>query len=434
MKKIYVKLAASVISITMALTMMVGATYAWMVLSKSPVIQGINVSIGGGRTIMLAPDIVETITDEQGNAVTIHYPGKFESTLNFSDHEEYDYIKELSGLSPVSTADGRYWVIPAYDEETGELKPIDQFKVDGLLENANVEKTMTGSYIYLDFWVVSPGTEYNLRVSMDTKKQIGSYLIELPNVEEAESGTLQLAETVGIVESTARVGFLVNSDEADESVLNAYSESEDYNNQFDILQGVYQEKGKKVSGEYQFSIYEPNALKHPAEHLNDGDYVITKPLRYNPYGNSIEEENIENILMIQDGNTWVTSEDETLFKQIFKTSIANKGQLTTEEAKKVFYQDYLQGQISAYVKSGQFFKRTDALYASATDGIAKAEAINVARAGATDDAMITTLKKDTPQRIRMYLWLEGQDIDCVNNSSVDSSGFCLNLEFSGADQ
>ena len=434
MKKLYVKLAASILSITMALTMMTGATYAWMVLSKSPVIQGINVTIGGGRTIMLAPDITETITDEQGNTVTVHYPGKFESTLNFSDHEGYDYLQSLRGLSPVSTADGRYWLIPAYDEETGELKSIDQFKVDGLLEYANVEQTMDGSYIYLDFWVVSPGTEYNLRVSMDTQKQIGSYLIELPNVEESEGGTLQLAETAGIVEASARVGFLVNGDEVDETVVSAYRESEEYNDQFGILQGVYQEKGKKLSGEYQFSIYEPNALKHPAEHLNDGDYVITTPLCYSPYGNSIVEENVGNILMIQDSSHWVAAEDEALFKQIFKAAIANKGQITTEEAKKIFYQDYLQGQISAYVKSGQFFKRTDALYASATDGIVKAESINVAKAGATDDVMITTLKKDTPQRIRMYLWLEGQDVDCINSSSVDSSGFCLNLEFSGADQ
>ena len=385
-------------------------------------------------TIMLAPDITETIVDEQGNTVIVHYPGKFESALNFSDHEGYDYLKNLSGLSPVSTADGRYWMIPAYDKETGELKPIDQFKVDGLLEYANAEQTLDGSYIYLDFWVVSPGTEYNLRVSMDTKKQTGSYLLELPNVEESEGGNLQLAETAGIVESSARVGFLVNGDETSETVKNAYRESEEYNDQYDILQGVYPEKGKKISGEYQFSIYEPNALKHPAEHLNDGDYMITAPLRYNPYGNSVEEENIENILMIQDNNTWVTTEDEVLFKQIFKTSIANRGQLTTEEAKTIFYQEYLQEQISTYVKSGQFFKRTDALYASATDGTVKGEAINVAKAGATDDVMITTLKKDTPQRVRMYVWLEGQDIDCINSSSVDSSGFCLNLEFSGADQ
>lgn len=434
MKKLYIKLAASVLSITMALTMITGATYAWMVLSKSPVVQGINVTIGGGRTIMLAPDITETITNEQGNTITVHYPGKFESTLKFSEYEEYDYLKSLGGLSPVSTADGRYWLIPAYDEETGELKSIDQFKVDGLLEYANVEQTMDGSYAYLDFWVVSPGTDYNLRVSMDTKKQIGSYLIELPNVEESEGGTLQLAETEGLVEASARIGFLVNDDELDDTVANAYRESEEYNDQFGILQGVYQEKGKKLSGEYRFSIYEPNGLKHPAEHLNDGDYVITTPLRYNPYGNSIEEENIGDILMIQDSNTWIDAEDEALFKQIFKAAIANKGQITAEEAKKIFYQDYLQGQISAYVKSGQFFKRTDALYASATDGIIKEEAINVAKAGATDDVMITTLKKDIPQRIRMYLWLEGQDIDCINSSSVDSSGFCLNLEFSGADQ
>jgi hypothetical protein len=48
--------------------------------------------------------------------------------------------------------------------------------------------------------------------------------------------------------------------------------------------------------------------------------------------------------------------------------------------------------------------------------------------------MITTLKANTPQRVRMYIWLEGQDADCNNISSVNASGFSLNIELSGANQ
>ena len=433
MKKIYMKLVASVLSIMMSLTMVVGATFAWLVLSQSPVVNGISVTIGGGKTILLAADLTETIKDNQGNEMIVHYPGEFQNSLDFSEYESYDYLQELAGLSPVSTADGVYWLIPQYDENTGTLKPYEQFKVDGLLEYANVTETNEGSYIYMDFWIVSPGMEYDIHISTDIKKNTGSYLIELPGIEAAENGTLQLAETTGIIESSARVGFLVNQENAGTEAMNAYSESEQFKEQYSSLLGIYPEKGKKASGETKFTIYEPNGTKHPSEEINDGDYIITKPLRYNPYGNSIEEESIGSIVTVQDANQWKSLDEGSQFAQIFKAAIANKGDLTPEEAASVFYQEYLQGQISAYVNSGKFFKRTDALYAAAKDGVVSGEDMNIMKAGATDDVVITTLQANTPQRVRMYLWLEGQDVDCTNSGSVGVSGFCLNLELSGAD-
>lgn len=434
MKKIYMKLAASAFSIVISLTMVVGATFAWMVLSQSPVVNGISMSIGGGRTIMLAPDLTQAVTDENGNEIIVHYPGKFESILNFSDYETYDYLKELDGLSPVSTADGLYWILPSYDETTGLLRPYDQFLVDGTLDYANMTENVNGNYVYLDFWVVSPGAEYDLHIATDVKKNIGSYLIELPGVEEAEDGTLQLAKTEGLVEAVARVGFLVNTDNVGTEAMNAYTESEQFDDRYSSLLGNYQKKGEKVTGDYQFTIYEPNGTKHPSDDLPDGDYIITKPLRYNPYGNSIAEENIENIVTVQDANNWKTLNDGSQFEQIFKAAIANKGKLTPEKAAAVFYQEYLQGQVGAYVNSGKFFQRTDALYGAAEDGLVNTKNHSLAKAGATDDVIITTLQPNTPQKIRMYIWLEGQDADCVNNGSITISGFCLNLELSGADK
>lgn len=434
MKKIYMKLAASAFSIMISLTMVVGATFAWLVLSQSPVVNGISMSISGGRTIMLAPDMMQTVKDADGKEILIHYPGKFESTLNFSEYESYDYLKELAGLSPVSTADGLYWLLPSYDEATGMLNSYEQFIVDDSLEYANLTENVDGNYIYLDFWVVSPGTEYDLRISTDVKKSIGSYLMELPGVEEAENGSLQLAETEGLVEAAARVGFLVNTDTLETETMNAYTESEQYDDRYSSLLGNYQKKGEKPAGEYRFTIYEPNGTKHPSTNLNDGDYIITNPLRYNPYGNSITEESVEDLVTVQDANSWKELGDGSQFEQIFKAAIANKGELTPEEAASVFYKEYLQGQVGAYVNSGKFFQRTDALYAAAEAGIVSKETNPVMRAGATDDVVITTLQANIPQRIRMYVWLEGQDPDCVNEGSVTISGFCLNLELSGADK
>ena len=433
MNKIYLKLAASIVSILMAFTLVVSSAYAWMTLSKSPAVNGIRVTISGGKSIMLAADYCKTVETED-KTTTVHYPGEFSNTLNFAQFHTYDYLKEVSGLSPVSTADGVYWLLPSYDQETGILKRYSEFTVDSMLEYANGTKEQEGHYVYLDFWIVSPGNEYNIRVSMDSQNDTGSYLIELPGVEESKDGSLQLKDSQGIVESTARIGFLVNQDIAGTEGMTAYISSGHYNEQYKSLMGVYQEKGHKSEGAYQFTIYEPNGTTHPSGTGQNGDYMITRPLSFDPYGNVILEQDISDRLMVQSSNEWREMGDESLLEQIFQSSIANKKNLTADTAVSAFYTDYLQGQVGAYVKSGNFYKSTAGLYGAAAGGSADAEAISGMMAGATDDCFITTLAANTPQRVRMYIWLEGQDPDCTNVHSVKASRFALNIELSGADQ
>ena len=50
-------------------------------------------------------------------------------------------------------------------------------------------------------------------------------------------------------------------------------------------------------------------------------------------------------------------------------------------------------------------------------------------AGATSDVMIVELEKNVPQRIRMFIWLEGQDPDCIG--FADSVPFAIGLELAG---
>lgn len=408
MKNIYLKLASSVLSILMALTMMVGATFAWFTFSTSPEVGGMSVSIGGGRTIMLAPDIRETVETEGGESVTVHYPGEFGSVLTFAEHEEsYGYLKEVSGLSPVSTADGKYWMLPAYEEETGALKRFSEFCVDDKLEYANGTEEQKGSYVYLDFWIVSPGSEFEVRVSTDVKSNLGSYLVELPISEDSSNGTLDLTSIPGMVGATARIGFLVNTEEVSDETMTCYEASQAHVRQYRNLVGNYQEKGQKISGEYQFSIYEPNGTIHPSEGLEEGTYLITRPLLYNPYMDAISEEDVSDRLMVQEPNTWTTS-----------------SLLST---------DYEQGRISAYVKSGDFYTNTERLYGATEAGVVTEAALEqLTLAGAVDDVMITRLSPNVPQRIRMFIWLEGQDADCRNVESVEASALALNLELAGA--
>ena len=80
---------------------------------------------------------------------------------------------------------------------------------------------------------------------------------------------------------------------------------------------------------------------------------------------------------------------------------------------------------------GDFFKRTSDLY-SYGDIVTPEQLDNLDQGGATEDVYIVKLERNVPQRIRMFIWLEGQDMDCVNGLSA--AEFVLNIEFAGSNQ
>jgi len=414
LRKIYLKLAASFLSVITAITMIVGASYAWLTLSESPAVNGINVSIGGGNTILLAPDLTAVTKDEYGNEITVHYPGAFDETLNLSQYDTYNYLKKLEPLSPVSTADGIHWILPVYEEETGRLLDISEFQVDSTLTS--------NSFAYLDFWVVSPGTEYNLRVATDPKTNEGSFLMELPSVEKDSEGRFVLTQNTNHVSSIARVGFLANSDNTGSKAMEVYSRSDDYDERFKSLSGVYQERGELWNAGYatHFSIYEPNALQHPQLNDQEGKYLKTQALGYDFDTFTINETDISNIVAAQKNSSWRMRDGEIWLQDILDAAVAGKADLTEEAAGEELYQHYLSGQIAAYVQAGNFLDINSDIEEQLQEG-----------SGAVEEVMITTLQRNVPQRIRMFIWLEGQDADCINTSSVPESSFSVGIKLAG---
>lgn len=434
MKKVYTKLFFTCISLLTAVVMIASVSYAWMVLSKSPAVNGISVMLGGGQSILLAPDVTETV-EVNGKKQVVHYPGKFSNTLDFSGYETYDYLKQVGALTPVSSADGQYWMIPQYEED-GTLKALEEFQVDDTLAYAN--RSENGGYVYLDFWMVSPGSSYDVRVSTDVKSGQGSVLAELPRVEEKD-GALTLADPQNIVAASARVGFLVNQDVAGTADMTAYTESADYQGSYKKLLGVYRKQGEACDPvqENTFRIYEPNATLHPAEDTEDGAYLLTRPLSYLPFEKRIEETDPDPAaLAVQKENSWKENEQGTgtVLEEMFQAALVKKPDLKKDTAGSWFYGTYLQNRPEQYLTSGVFLPDTAALYDLAEDGKVSADTVQTLRtAGASDGAVITKLLRNTPQRVRMYIWLEGQDADCRSDStSVKASAIVVKLELAGA--
>jgi len=445
------KLLAALLLLLTAVVMVITTSFAWMTISENPVAQGIQITISGSHTVLVAPDLTET-RDGQ----TLHYPGAFSDSLNFSELAQYDYLKNLGGLLPVSTVDGENWYIPAYyqqgdalvksgDAHAGQLRPTTEFIHDNMLTFANLspealEDTQKGSYVYLDFWVVAPVDGYKLRVSTGAEGA-GSFAIDLLEPELVETdgeSRYELTKSNPQASACMRVGFLINEDTVLDNSMLAYSQSAGFNSSYNRLQGVYFDPGVSAleSEQTRFTIYEPNGNVHPNTVLDqdgilveDGQYVLTKPLGLGGVPSSVADR-----LTVQLANRWLVANEETMISQMFRT-FAVVQDVEKESAASLqnrFYAEYMQHQIYPYVTKGNFLSSTADLYAvTQSDYFASADELSsLVQAGATNDVYMTELTGGVPQRIRMFVWLEGQDVDCINEATTGS--FAVSIELAGS--
>lgn len=450
--KRYSKLLTAMLLLVMALVMVISTSYAWMTMANNPVAQGIQITIAGSHTVLVAPNVR---CEENGRV--LHYPGAFSDKINFANYEQYGYLQTMGGLIPVSTADGLSWYIPRYyklsDAEVdsgqasvGQLRPTQEFEADTMLTYANLpsEKTaelVNGNYAYLDFWVVAPVDGYKLRVSTGDEANGGSFVIDLLEPEKTTADGVAVYTLTGENPQSAacmRVGFLINEDTLPDDSMRLYTQSSHYNQKYTRLQGVYAEPGLSAPGSLnnRFTIYEPNGDLHPTPVLDiagnpieNGQYAITQPLGQGGMATSVKDR-----LTVQLTNRWLMTGDETACAQMFRAFLASKDLFgeTAQSLKKQFYVDTLQYQLYPYVRKGNFLSNTSNLYAVAgSNRIVDAQQLTQLRqAGATDDVYMTQLTSCVPQRIRMFVWLEGQDVDCINAAAT--SGFAISVELAGS--
>ncbi len=449
MKRKYIlKLACIAAALLLTASVLVATSYAWFTMSTDPVVSGIAVTISGGDTIRFAPDM--TVTDEQGNV--IHFPGTFSDSLDFSQHKSYDYLKTVGSLSPVSTADGVNWFFPSYHTDStdltvsGGLKEIEDFLLDSRLNAAN--RAEDGTYVYIDFWVMSPSGDFDLRVSTADSGDEGSFVLAMPKIAKKEDGSLYLVQGDAAAAASMRVGFLVNTEQAPEFALNWYKGSYGSDSRITQLKGLYAQKEEYFWSPWnRFTIYEPNGDWHDPNvksyvrgengivtgtYLN-GSYVKTNPIAWDAGYISLKD--TTEITTVQKTSHWIQTGDQLALDAQFQAyNFANKYQDTPyNEIMRGFSDNYLQGLFDHYVQRGKFFNSSQALSNAAYNGVVPPEILQtLASDGATDDVTITRLEGGTAQRIRMFIWLEGQDVDCVTHQEVWNT--IVRLEFAGGDQ
>lgn len=418
-RQYHIKILASALLIVLSLSMLVMVTFAWYVMSTAPEVSGMQIKIGSD-TIRVAPDC----KDESG-----HYPGAFQGVL---ETDATAIPEDFWGLIPVSTADGKHWFSATYESlEDGGDQIDDKYLEDTTLSSANqvARPESGGSYLYLDFWVVAP-KDYDLRVSTATQGsgQSGSYVKVFPQVKKDAAGNYSLDETQRQAESSLRIGFLVNEDPAE---VDTYKSSPNYDTAYKLLKGVYQNQGEALpTSQTRFTIYEPNCDWH-ADTESNGQYKQTSPLAWKD--GKVQPVKLETYdgtkLAAQTAATWTQADNgtETKLAQALQTALleaktTNRSVTDAQSAGEYLLNQHLKGQLSGYITSGQFVKNTSDLQD-------EADINTIEKFGAADDAVIVSLKKNVPQRIRMFVWLEGQDIDCTNEAALKT--LLLNLELAG---
>lgn len=443
MKKSLLKLVSIGLIAVITLVIVVVSSYAWFSMSDSPSLAGLQVKIGGRNTILIAPDVSETVDGQ-----TVHYPGMFSDSMDFSKHSAYSYLNDIVDLSLSSTADGIHWYFPSYSEQEGDMNDVSEFLLDDTLQYANMtelpaDDAVSGGYAMLDFWVVSP-KNCNLRVSVGDGNG-GSFLVSLPQPISDGNGSYKLDVSNASLGACARVGFLANTQKVTDSSMLKYVSTTQYNDKYSYLKGIYQEKGKEWNYyPAQFTIYEPNATYHHEDGVytlshdglsyrvcENGSYVPTNPIGY--VDGAAKLVDVLDRTAVQTPAQWQLANDsEYRIEQIFQAYLKGETNLTEEVLADNFYRKYLGYQCGTYLQKGRFIKKTANLTAAAdADGVVEKETVaELSKAGASDDIVIAELEKNVPQRIRMFVWIEGQDVDCSKVTSA--GGILVNLELAGS--
>ena len=454
------KIIATLVILIIAIVMLVTASVAWFSISTNPEITGMQVGIH-------APDRLLLSVDNEN------------WTENIDISEQFKYY---APLKPVSTVDGLHWFLPRYNED-GSLKPVNEFELDDNLTYANVmlystpdageepvkytgkelfEKMNQGYYVYGDFYLKTEEDETEVRLSYpnpfayentDILDTDGTYL--LPSYE-LDNKTNTLKNISYNAERSARIGLLINPD---------YTAPDFKNNPSYGLNG---------SNEYKkntYVIYEPNAdlrtkNEKPAtdpdntteryiidydfsgsDNFTDNNYYETLPIKKNSDG-SFAQVRINSvpttILVPQMHSQWNLNK----LKESVDSYLDGESS-SWWSSKDVVYpfgaflnaQSLYNGRSAGGNSYPALVPKTQFIKSDGTElpGLGTGDPLNLGEQNGiypyqsepayADSQVLIKLKKDEPVMIRMFVYIEGQDIDCWND--IAAGGFVVNIELGG---
>ncbi len=408
--KLNQKLLITGICLLLSVVLLVGASFAWFTVSTSPEISGMQVRLFTDQALLVSADGKE-----------------YSQYIDLSEQFKY-----YAPLKPISTINGRDWFIASYKDD-GSLDELSAFRRDSNLENANVmvySKTgegenavytpLTGDeytkanekgyYVWCEFWLkteLDEGCQVTLSAPDRDKGNIedwekeqnvyGSYVLANYGVNEET----QEAYMDTNAQNAMRVGFLTGEANAERFVI--------YEPNADKRSSISQKPDSK-EGSYiiDFALEENTDYTETGDepkYLNyqDNQYIPTKPIGSSNGTISAMQIQSEN-LIIQKAGSW---NDEELQNAINEGESPNSGDVA---------------------EFGRFVRYSNTL----NNGSVTTFPENDTGTDLASTTMVVDLEKDTPQKVTMFIWIEGQDADCWND--IASGSFVVNLEFAAQEK
>ncbi|NCB52312.1 MAG: hypothetical protein EOM54_10575 [Clostridia bacterium] len=375
----------------LAVIMLTGASVAWFIISTKPEISGMQVQLYTNQALL--------VSDSRN--------GEYVQTLDIGA----SFCRYVE-LRPVSTVDGVNWFLPAY-EAAGPLKDPSEFILDDTLSHSNILNCARdgtplegaalmaareqGYYVWTEFWLKTEEELCHVGLSVPGSSELDQW-----ETEQGTYGTYALAnyeldgQSLALFDTQAqaalRVGFLVGMNTSAQKFV-IYEPNADQRSS----PGKPESTSAETSERYVVGFDKSN------NNYSEGYYIPTQPIGKNEAGVG-QVTNINNAnLIIQQKSAWDT--------QALQETLLNGSHPGSNEV------DLM----------GRFVTNT----AELMNGLD--EDTNMALIGINtsiaSEPVIVSLTKDNPQKIRMFIWLEGQDVDCWND--VAAGSFVINLEFAG---
>ena len=368
------KLILSGIGLLLSVLLVSASTYAWFAISTNPEVTGITVSIADATGFLPFQ-------------FSLNGESSWTTTLDLSSGMDADNV-----LRPISTYDGVNWFIPTYNAigAVSGFSHIPESMVEGY---CNTNDSDTNYFVYQDIYVRTVSTEANsfsVRLSnplatsdLQDEENYGTYV--LSNPQKDSDGNIVLDDAMTVL----RIGFQVYDD--------VVTVDEDGNETTTYVK------------ESTFYIYEPNADAR-SDDLTDmlGD-TVNDQVQY----------------IYEEGETTSTAEkysDNYSDGAVYDTQVPIEADNVNGFVLKTVGDDT----DTVLIQQKESSWDTDALKDASTYDSTYIETIGDFIG---DVPEMTTITIGEVKMIRIYFWLEGQDIDCWNQ--IVEGNLFANLEFTG---
>lgn len=484
----HAKLNMTMIALVVSIIVLVMATFAWFVLSTNPEIKGMNFHVKAEQAIQVSQDgknysYSEDLSDQFDNvgalvpASTVDglnwFVCKYDMNGNVLQGQDdtfgtqFQYMRFPSGGNVGVSADS------AESGNTEDGTSTQDADASGDEGTTDTEKEKC-YYIYTDIWLKTTeenGTEVYLSIPSNSADYVqdstednhyGSYVMSY-HVSETEDENGNKAQTIQLTEggseTCARVGFQVLGESGNE-----IKESAVTTNDFYIYEPNADRRSEadKTSDEY-------NADKYVAgftakDFFNngfsgaDGSYIPTFPIKVNSdtakklqtaltditndsdkkYDETVKGWNLDGEGKVEksykgyDGNISVFPADHLLAQRssTWKQESDNDSQRTLTGKN---FDSTMIGSMGRFLETSQLYANLGLNNKTLSNGNSDYSLVNseglegMQRVQSTGP--IVTLTKDTPVKVRLFFWIEGQDVDCWND--IADTDFLVNLEFVG---